>query len=219
VSRLAVAESSGDPPKRYERAAGQAAGPVSNRTIRQSAASEPSGSTLGPSQSIHTPKRRERAVGKLLGPSQTEPSAETPRASRRAVRRARLNPSIRRSAASEPSGSTTGPSRPNHQPKRRERAVGQYARPVSTEPSAEAIRASRRASCRARLVPNHSPKPYERAARQAAGPILIHPPKRCTQAVWHASGHAPTHRRCNPLCEHATECASQRVVPLSNRTP
>ena len=111
MSRLAVAESSGDPPKRYERAAGQAAGPISNRTIRRSAASKPSGSTPGPSQSIHTPKRRERAVGEYARPVSTEPPAEALRASRRAVRWARLDRTIRRSLTSEPLGKPLGPSR------------------------------------------------------------------------------------------------------------
>jgi len=190
VSRLAVVESSGDPPKRYARAAGQAARPVSNRTIRRSAASEPSGTTPGPSQSIHTPKRREQAVGKLPGPSQTEPSAEAPRASRRAVCHARLNPSIRRSAASEPSGSTPGPSQPNHQPKRRERAVGQYAGPVSTEPSAEAIRASRRASRRARLDPSAEAMYTSCLARRraCANPLPLRPAARARHRVREPAG-------------------------------
>ena len=47
---------SADMLKRYERAIGQAAGPVSIRTIRRSAASEPSGSTPGPSRPKDPPK-------------------------------------------------------------------------------------------------------------------------------------------------------------------
>jgi len=82
------------------------------------------------------------------------------RASRRARCRARLNP--------------------NDPPKRHERAVGQYAGPVSTEPSAEAPRASRRARRRARLESNPPPKRRERAVGQDAGPASNHPPKRYT---------------------------------------
>ena len=85
----------------HKRAVGQDAGPVSIRTIRRSATSEPSGNTPGPSRSDHC--------------------AEAPRASRRARRRARLDPTIRRSAASELSGRTPGSSQSNHPPKRRER--------------------------------------------------------------------------------------------------
>ena len=50
----------------------------------------------------------------------------------------------------EPPGKTLGPSRPNHPPKRRERAVGQDAGPAS----------------------NHPPKRRERALGQDAGPVL-----------------------------------------------
>ena len=73
-----------------------------------------------------------------------ESPAEAPRASRRAVCRARLDPThppkryeraarpvSSRSDTSEPSGSTPGPSRPNHPLKRHERAVGQAAGPAS----------------------------------------------------------------------------------------
>jgi len=60
---------------------------------------------------------------------------------------------------------------PNDPPKRHERAVGQYAGPVSIEPSAEAPRASRRARRRARLESNPPPKHRERAIGQDAGPV------------------------------------------------
>jgi len=150
----------------------------------------------------------ERAVGQYAGPAS--------------------NRTIRRSTASEPSGSTPGPSRPNHPPKRRERAVGQYTGPDSNrtlrrsatsepssepsgntpgpsrcEPSAEAPRASRRASRRAirraRLESNHPPKHRERAVGQAAAPFSNRPPKRYTQAV----GQPPGMRRTtyNPSSE------------------
>ena len=100
------------PPKLRERDVGQDAGPVSNQILCRSATSEPS--------------------GKTPGPSRIESSAEAPRASRRARRRARLesnpppkrheravgqdtgpvsNGILRRSAASEPSGKTPGPPR------------------------------------------------------------------------------------------------------------
>jgi len=98
-------------------------------------------------------------------------SAKAIRASRRASCRARL--------------------KPNHPLKRRERAVGQYAGPVSINPYAEAPRASCRGVRRARLDrttsrsaasepsgstlgpsrPNHPPKRYERATGQAARPV------------------------------------------------
>jgi len=55
----------------HERAIGQAAGPASN----------------------HPPKRyTSKPSGKMPGPSQSEPFAEAPRASRRAIRGARLDP-------------------------------------------------------------------------------------------------------------------------------
>jgi len=119
--------------------------------------------------------------GKTPGPSRIASSAEAPRASRRARRRARLeshpppkrreravgqdagpvsNRILRRSAASEPSGKTPGPSR--------------------IESSAEAPRASRRARRRARLESNPPPKRRERAVGQDAGPASNHPPKRYT---------------------------------------
>jgi len=170
VSRLAVAESSGDPPKRYERAAGQAAGPVSNRTIHRSAASELSGSTPGPSQSIHTPKRRERAVGEYAGPVSTEPPAEAPRASRRAVCQAHLDRTIRRSDTSEPPGKPPGPSR--------------------TEPSAEALPASRRASRWARLDPSAEAMYASCVARRrtCANPPPLRPAARARHRVREPAG-------------------------------
>jgi len=60
-------------PDRYEQAAGQYAGPVSNRTIRRSDTSEP--------------------PGRPPGPSRSEPSAEAIYASRLASRRACVEPS------------------------------------------------------------------------------------------------------------------------------
>ena len=130
VSRRAVRQArlqSNHPPKRHERAIGQYAGPVSIRTIHRSVASEPSGNAPGPSR--------------------IEPSAEAPRASHQAIRRARLHP--------------------NHPPKRRERAIRQYAGPVSIRTIHRSdTQASRQASRRARLEPsaghasNHPPKGY-----------------------------------------------------------
>ena len=101
----------------------------------------------------------------------------------------------RRSATSEPPGKPPGPSRPNHPPKRRERAVGQYAGPVSFQRSAEAPRASRRASRRARLEPNHTPKQYERAA----GPVSSR------SDIRRPSGTPPGMRQPTAV---ATRCAS-----------
>jgi len=87
----------------------------------------------------------------MPGPSQSERSAEAPRTSRRAIRRARLDRTIRRSAASEPSGKTPGPSR--------------------IESSAEVPRASHQARRRARLESNPQPKRRERAVGQDAGHV------------------------------------------------
>ena len=161
----------------------------------------------------YPPKRRERAVGQYDGPVSIHPYAEAPRASRRGVRRARLDRTTSRSAASEPSGSTPGPSRPNHPPKRRERAVGQYAGPVSFQRSAEAPRASRRASRRARLEPNHTPKQYERAAGPVSSRSDIRRPSgtppgmsqpttvatRCASALPSARASGRFHYRTEPL--------------------
>ena len=107
---------------------------------------------------------------------------------------------IRRSAASEPSGKTPGPSRSDHcaeaprasrRARRRarlieppaeathERAVGQASGP-RLEPPAEATRASRRARCRAHLEPSaEAPRASRRAIRRARRD-LNHPPKRYT---------------------------------------
>jgi len=107
------------PPKRYERAAGQAAWPVSSR----SDTSEPSGKPLGPSRS--EPWAEEIYASRLASRRAcVEPSAEAPRASRRAVCRASLDPNhppkryerasgpvSSRSDTSEPSGKPPGPSR------------------------------------------------------------------------------------------------------------
>ena len=139
------------------------------------------------------PKHHERAVGQYAGPVSTEPSAEVPRASRRARRRARLeshpppkrceravgqdarpvsNRILRRSAASEPSGKTPGPSR--------------------IESSAEAPRVSRRARRRARLEPS-AEAIYERSVEQAvaAEPRTIRRSSR--------SRRAPNRTEPNPL--------------------
>ena len=136
--------------------------------IRRSDTSKPSGKPPGLSriETIYASRRaRYRAC--------VEPSAKALRASRRAVRWARLDQTIRRSAASEPSGKTPGPSR--------------------TEPSAEAIRASRRTSRQARL----EPKRHEQSVRQYAGPASIQTirqsdiRKRCERAVGPAAGPVP----------------------------
>jgi len=114
----------------HERAVGQDAGPVSIRTIRRSTTSEPPAKTPG---SSHRTIRRSdtRASCRASHGAHLEPPAEVTRASRRARCRARLKPSaeaiheqavgqdagpisirtIRRSATSEPSGNTLGPSR------------------------------------------------------------------------------------------------------------
>jgi len=79
--------------------------------IRRSAGSEPPGKTPGSSQSNHPPKRyMSEPSGKSPGPPHTIRRSDT-RASRRARCRTRHNP--------------------NYPPKRHERAVGQYAGPVS----------------------------------------------------------------------------------------
>jgi len=57
---------------------------------------------------------------------------------------------------------------------------GKTPEPVSTKPSAEAPRASRRARRRARLELNPPPKYCERALEQDTGPASNHPPKRYT---------------------------------------
>jgi len=135
---------------------------------------------------------------------------------------------IRRSDTSGPSAVRRARLDPHHPPKRRERAVRQYAGPVSTERSAEAIRAGRRqyagpvsterfaesntrASRRARLDPNHPPKRHA-SRRAAAGQASNHPPKRYTQAVGHAAGHAS--KRSPKRYERAV---GQAAGPASNR--
>jgi len=204
VSRRAVRQArlqSNHPPKRRERAIRQYAGPVSIRTIRRSAASEPSGNTPGSSPS--------------------EPSAEAPRASHRAIRRARLHPNhppkrreravgqcagpvsnrtIRRSAASEPSGNTPGPS--------------------PSEPSAEAPRASHQAIRRARLDSNHPPKRYtSEPSGKPPGP-----PRTIRRARLEPSAEG-IHKRSVEQAVAAEPCAirrssrSQRAPQISNRTP
>ena len=57
-----------------------------------------------------------------------------------------------------------------------------------SEPFAEAIRGSGRASRRARLDPNHGLKRYTQAAWQAAGLASNHPPKRRERAVGQYAG-------------------------------
>jgi len=109
---------------------GKTPGPSRSET-RRSDTSEPSGKTPGPSRIKTRRSDTREPSGKTLGPSRSESFAEasddptiTPkrqtirplrrsdtRASRRAMRRARLDP--------------------NHTPKCRERAVGQDAGPVS----------------------------------------------------------------------------------------
>ena len=143
----------------HEQAIGQDAGPVSIRTIRQSATSEPS--------------------GKMQGPSQSGRSTEAPRSSHRARRRAHLIEPAAKATHEQAVGQPTGPVS-NHPLKRQEGAVWQDARPASNHPpkrytselsgnmpgpsqsgrSAEAPQASRRAIRRARLDPNHSQNRY-----------------------------------------------------------
>jgi len=113
--------------------------------------------------------------GNTPGPSPSEPSAEAPRASHQAIRRARLHP--------------------NHPPKRHERAIGQYAGPVS-------IRTIRRSAASEPSGNTPGPSRFEpsteaihkRAVRQAAGPASNHPSgtprtirRRDTQAIRRAS--------------------------------
>jgi len=119
----------------------------------------------------------ERAVGQYAGPASIQTFRRSDirrtgpiRASRRAVRRARLDRTIRRSDTSEPSAVRRAHLDPRHPPKRRERAVGQYAGPVSTERFAES---NTRAIRRARLESNHPPKRRERAVGQYARPVSI----------------------------------------------
>ena len=63
-----------------------------DQTICRSVASEPAGKTPGPPRTIHRSAASE-PLGKTLGLSRIESSAEEPRASHRARRRARLEPS------------------------------------------------------------------------------------------------------------------------------
>jgi len=108
-------------------------------------------------------------------------SAEAPRASSRARRRARLDP--------------------NHPPKRRERAVGPDAGPVSIRSSAEASRASRRA--RRQPVSIRSSAEAPRVSRRARRRTRLDPtvtPKRYAQAV----RQPPDMRRTEPLRQSVT---------------
>ena len=94
----------------HEPAVGQATGPASNHPPRRQERAV--GQDAGPTWN-HPPKRYTREPsGKMPGPYQSGPSAEAPRASRRARRLARLDPTIA--------------------PKRRERAAGQDAVLVSS---------------------------------------------------------------------------------------
>ena len=97
----------------HERAVGQDAGPVSIRTIRRSATSEPS--------------------GRMPDPSQSGRSAEAPRVSCRARHRARLIEPPAEATHERAVGQATGPAS-NHPPKRHERAVGQDAGPALNHP-------------------------------------------------------------------------------------
>jgi len=143
---------SADLPKRHERAVGQAAGPVSNgNDIRK-----PSGTPPGMRRTIRRSAASELS-GKTPGPSRSEPSAEAPQASRRARRRARLDPNHPpKRYTSEPSGKPPGPSR-----SMRRRASRRAHRAVH--------RAIRRASCCRGAACDPALKP------QPAGPADIEP--------------------------------------------
>ena len=149
--------------------------PSAEAQIRRSDTSEPSGKPPGPSR-IETIYASRRACRRVC----VEPSAEAPRASRRARRQACLDP--------------------NHPPKRRERAVGQHAGPVSIQTiRRSATRASRLASRRARLkacaaarAAAHTAPSTERSVEQAVAPE--------PRAIRHSS-------------------YSQRAPQISNRTP
>jgi len=80
---------------------------------------------------------------------------------------------IRRSATSEPSGKTPGPSRSDH--------------------CAKALGSSRRARRRARLIEPPAEVTHERAVGQATGPASNHPPKRHERAVGQDAGPASNH--------------------------
>jgi len=117
--------------------------------------------------------RCERAAGQDTGPVSTEPSAEVPRASRRARRRARLEPS-----AEAPRASCRARRRArlesNPLLKRRERAVGQDAGPASnhppkrytSEPSGKPPCPSRTVCASARAA-THTKPSTERSVEQA----------------------------------------------------
>jgi len=126
---------SADPPKRHERAVGQAAGPISNRKD----ICKPPGTPPGMRRTIRRSAASERS-GMTPGPSRIESSAEA---------------ETHRSDTSEPLGKPPGLYRietiyASHRARRR----------ASVEPSAEAPRASHRARLRARLDPNYPPKRY-----------------------------------------------------------
>jgi len=154
--------------------------------------------TPGLSRPNHPPMRRERAVGQDAGAPRT----------------------IRRSAASEPSGKTLGPSR--------------------FESPAEAPRASHWVRRQVHLEWNPPSKRRERAVGQDSGPASNHPPKRYTSEP---SGKPPGPSRTastttqaaaytKPSTQRSVEQAvaaeprtirrssrSWRAPPIPNRTP
>jgi len=130
-----------------------------------------SSSGLGPTPTLAVV---ERAAGQDTGSVSTEPSAEAPRASRRARHRVRLDRTIRRSAVSEPSGKTLGPPRTIRRSAASEPS-GKTPGTSRIESSAKATRASRLASRRARLetcaaarAAAHTAPSTERSVKQAA---------------------------------------------------
>jgi len=131
-----------------------------------------------------------------LGPSRIEPSAEA---------------QICRSDTSEPSGKPPGPS-----PIETIYTSRRARRQACVEPSAEAPRASRRASCRARLESNHPPKcrsaEATRASHRASRQARVES-KRYTQAVGHAAGHASNHPP-----KRRERAVGQDAGPISIRT-
>jgi len=187
------------PPKRRERAVEQDAWPVSIRPLRRSAASEPPGKT--PCSSHRTTRRSDtRASCRASHRARLESPAEATRASRRARCRARLEPSAEATRASRRARCRARLNR-DDPPKRHERAVGQYAAPVSIRPLRRSAaceppgktpgsshqtthrsytRASHRARHRARLEPPAEATRASRRARCRARLDPNHPPKRYT---------------------------------------
>jgi len=181
----------------------QYAGPVLIRTIRRSAASEPSGSTPGPSRPNDSPKAtHDRAAGPVSIQTILRSVMQAigqPPGKRRTIRRSDtrkpsgtppgIRPSVHRSDTSELSGKPPGP------------------------PRTETICASRRASRQARL----KPKRYAPAVGHAAEHESNRMPRRASRRS-HRAVHRAI-RRASRCRGAAYDPALKPPPPISNRTP